>query len=243
MSNLDGSIKLVIFQLATEEFGVDINKINSTVRMQEIIKVPNSKAFVEGIIDFRGDSLIIVDLRKKFGLSTETQNLDNMRILIIEFQPHKIGFIVNAVTEVKSIPFSTIEPVPSNILTDEMEEKYLLGISNLEKGERLILMLDLANMFSPPEIDELSRLLNNQDYLQSCLRTGLEEMKIYDEQTASTFDQGPRKIKNSSLQSNDTNKIIEENISIERKIVQKLAVKEIEEELQLSINYSDEEEE
>ncbi|WP_371804721.1 chemotaxis protein CheW [Candidatus Lokiarchaeum ossiferum] len=241
-SMLDGSIKLVIFELASEEFGVDIHKINSTVRMQEIIKVPNANAFIEGILDFRGTPLLVIDLRKKFGLSTEAKNIENMRILIIEFQPHKIGFIVNAVTEVKQIPFNTIEPVPSNILTDELEEKYLLGISNLEKGERLILMLDLANMFSPPEIDELSRLLNDQEFLQNCLRTGLEEMKIYDEQTASTFDQEHRKKIESKIESNDSNKIIEDNISTERKIVQKLAVKEIEDELQLSINYSDEEE-
>ncbi len=241
-SQLDGSIKLVIFELANEEFGVDINKINSTVRIQEIIKVPSSKDFIEGIINFRGTPLLIIDLRKKFGLSIDVQNIENMRILIIEFQPYKIGFIVNAVTEVKSIPFTTIEPVPINLMTDELEEKYLLGISNLEKGERLILLLELSNLFSVPETKELSRLLNDQENLQYCLEKGLNEMKIYDEQTAATFDQGIRKKTGAMYKQNASTEIIEDNLSTKRKIIQHLAVKEIEDELELSINYAEEDE-
>jgi len=46
--------QLVCFNLGAEDFGVDISKVQEINRMVEITKIPQSPAFVEGVINLRG---------------------------------------------------------------------------------------------------------------------------------------------------------------------------------------------
>ena len=58
--------QLVVFDLATEAYGVDINTVREIIRMQEITAVPRAPDFVEGVINIRGKITPVIDLRKRF---------------------------------------------------------------------------------------------------------------------------------------------------------------------------------
>ena len=60
--------QLVVFDLASEGYGVDIGAVREIIRMQEITRVPRSPEFVEGVINLRGKVIPVIDLRKRFGL-------------------------------------------------------------------------------------------------------------------------------------------------------------------------------
>ncbi len=57
--------QLVIFDLAGEAYGVDINAVQGIIRMQTITRVPRTPDFVEGVINLRGEVIPVVDLRKQ----------------------------------------------------------------------------------------------------------------------------------------------------------------------------------
>ncbi|MCK4818419.1 purine-binding chemotaxis protein CheW, partial [bacterium] len=67
----DELLQLVSFNIGTEEFGVDILKVQEINRMVEITKVPQTPHYVEGVINLRGKVIPIVDLRKRFNLETK----------------------------------------------------------------------------------------------------------------------------------------------------------------------------
>ncbi|MBQ10284.1 MAG: chemotaxis protein CheW [Planctomyces sp.] len=138
--------QLVVFDLSAEAYGVDIGSVREIISMQDITKVPETPAFVEGIIDLRGKVIPVVDLRKKFGLPEVERDKDN-RIVVVDIAGQDIGVVVDAVNEVLRVPSNSVEP-PSSIITT-VDSEYLLGIAKLE--DCLIILLDLERLLSSIE--------------------------------------------------------------------------------------------
>ena len=139
--------QLVVFDLASEAYGVDIGAVREIIRMQDITKVPRTPDFVEGVINLRGKVIPVVDLRKRFDLPVpEKQSKDN-RIVVVDIGGQDIGVMVDAVTEVLRIATDSVAP-PSSVITGT-DSDYLLGIVKLES--RLIILLDLEKVLSEEE--------------------------------------------------------------------------------------------
>ncbi|MFZ5425877.1 MAG: chemotaxis protein CheW [Thermodesulfobacteriota bacterium] len=143
-------MQLVTFSIGEEEFGVDILKVQEIIRMMEITKVPRAPEFVEGVINLRGKVIPIIDLRRRFGLSARGHD-KHTRIIVIEINNMIVGFVVDSVSEVLRIPFSTVEPPPP--VVSGMESEYISGVGKLE--DRLLILLDLDKLLSHEEAQSL----------------------------------------------------------------------------------------
>jgi chemotaxis signal transduction protein len=60
--------KFLTFSLAGEEYGIGILKIREIIGMMPITSVPETPAFVKGVINLRGKVIPVVDLRRRFGM-------------------------------------------------------------------------------------------------------------------------------------------------------------------------------
>lgn len=145
--------QLVIFELATEHFGVDIAAVESIIKMQTITAVPFAPQFVEGVTNLRGVVLPVIDLRKRFDLPVVETN-QNTRIVVVEIGGLTVGMIVDAVTEVLRVPEETIEPPSPLMLT--MDSAFITGIAKV--SERLVILLELGKVLSTQEKAELQAL-------------------------------------------------------------------------------------
>lgn len=142
--------QLVVFDLSSEAYGVDIGAVREIIRLQDITKVPRTPEFVEGVINLRGKVIPVVDLRKRFGLPVEEESKEN-RIVVVDIGAQDIGVVVDAVTEVLRIATESVEPPASVITTADSE--YLLGIAKLDS--RLIILLDLERVLTETEHSSL----------------------------------------------------------------------------------------
>lgn len=139
-------LQLVTFTLGSEEYAVDILKVQEINRMKEITRVPNSPSYVEGVINLRGKVIPVVNLRKKFGLA-ERESDEQSRIMIMDIQGITMGLVVDSVSEVLRVPANIVEPTPpmaSNISTE-----FIKGIAKLE--DRLIILLDMDRLLGKAE--------------------------------------------------------------------------------------------
>ncbi len=143
-------LQLVTFSVAGEEFGVDIFKVLEIIRIMEITKVPNSPAFVDGVINLRGKVIPVIDLRKRFGMFPKEHD-HNTRIIVFEIRKTIVGFIVDSVSEVLRIKASTVEPPPPVI--GGLDSEYISGVGKLE--EKLLLLLDLNKLLTLHETEML----------------------------------------------------------------------------------------
>ena len=133
--------KVVTFKVGDEEYALEISNIESVVEMLPITKVHDAPYGVEGVINLRGEVMPVIDGRKKLG--SDVNETDKAKIIIINLDGKKYGFIVDEVREVLDVNESEIEDV-KEIMTN-VNSKYVDKI--IKKGERLIVLLK-PNMVS-----------------------------------------------------------------------------------------------
>jgi purine-binding chemotaxis protein CheW len=146
-NNVMNEIQLVVFDLASEHYGVDISDVREIMRMQNITKVPGAIDCVEGVLNLRGKVLPVLDLRKRLALKV-VENTEDSRIVIVDIETGQVGVIVDAVTEVLRVENACIDPPSSMIAHGDAD--YLKGIAKL--GDRLIILLDLHKLLSQKAI-------------------------------------------------------------------------------------------
>jgi len=143
----DKLLQLVSFKIGSEEFGVDILKVQEINRMVEITKVPQAPHYVEGVINLRGKVIPIVDLRKRFNLELKEYD-KNTRIVVVNIGGNIMGLVVDSVSEVLRLPSSTIEPAPE--IVTGINSEYIKGVAKLE--DRLLIFLDLSKVIDMNEM-------------------------------------------------------------------------------------------
>ncbi len=142
----------IIFHLGKEEFGIQIARAHEIVMMKKITQLPQSSDFIEGVINLRGDLIVIIDLRKRFQLEANISS--ETRIIIIEIDGVKTGLIVDSISEVLRIQKDKISDPPQEI--SGIRDDYIDGIGMVD--DRLIILLKLKKIFSEDELEEIKGL-------------------------------------------------------------------------------------
>lgn len=148
----DEILQLVSFKIGSEEFGIDILKVQEINRMLEVTKIPNSPDFIEGIVNLRGRIIPVVDLRRRLNLSNIDHDKET-RIVVVDLDGRTIGFIVDEVSEVLRIPKNITEPPPSMIAG--INSDFITAVGKLE--DRLLILLDLDKIFTLEEIESIDQ--------------------------------------------------------------------------------------
>jgi purine-binding chemotaxis protein CheW len=143
--------QLVVFKVGNEEFGVDISQVREIVRLVQITYMPKAPAFIEGVVNLRGQVVAIIDLAKRLSIASSPRG-EATRIVIVEIEDNTVGMIVDSVSEVLRLPSEDIEDIPTFIDT-EVPEHYLRGVGKLQ--ERLLVLLDLNKILTAEEIQHV----------------------------------------------------------------------------------------
>ena len=113
---VDKDGKYLTFSLAEEEYGIGILKIKEIIGMMPITTVPQTPAFVKGVINLRGKVIPVLDLRQRFGMEPIAYT-ERTCIIVVEMEIETgmvmIGTVVDSVSEVLSIYIKDIEETPA----------------------------------------------------------------------------------------------------------------------------------
>jgi len=141
--------QMVTFNLGQEEFGVNILQVQEINRMVEITQVPQTEAYVEGIINLRGKVIPIIDLRKKFGMP-EKERDNHTRIVVVDVAGETVGLVVDGVSEVLRVPAGSLEEAPKLVAGNSSGgysgADYIKSVVKMD--DRLLIYLDLEKIIS-----------------------------------------------------------------------------------------------
>ena len=132
-----GEIELLSFRLGGEEYAVLVADVREVLKTFHPTIVPNTPAYILGIMSLRGAMLPIIDLCRRFGLAPAAKN-EKSRIVVASSASEEAGLLVDQVTGVFRILPDEIKPVPENI---EQGAEFLHGI--VRRADRLYILLDL----------------------------------------------------------------------------------------------------
>ncbi|AIQ64431.1 chemotaxis protein CheW [Paenibacillus stellifer] len=147
-------IKVIVFKLGTEEYGIEVDKVQTIERMMPITRVPKTYAFIKGVINLRGVVIPVIDLRGRFGLD-ESEHTDQTRVIIVNVNEMEVGFIVDSANDVIDLNRDSIDTPPE--VVGGIKAKYLDGVAKIG-DDRLLIMLNLAEVLNKSEIVQLESL-------------------------------------------------------------------------------------
>ncbi|MCP4291300.1 MAG: purine-binding chemotaxis protein CheW [bacterium] len=141
--------RFMTFEIADQNYGVDIMHVTEIVGLQDIAVVPDVPHFVKGMINLRGNVVPVIDVRLRFGMQ-EGEYDDRTCVIVVTLETSTIGMIVDRVNEVRVIPEDHISPPPQGGVVS-MEGQYITGLGR--EGEEVTVLLDLVSLLNI-QIDE-----------------------------------------------------------------------------------------
>ena len=140
---------ILVFRLGDDEFGIPIDAVVEVAQMpSQITRVPRAPKFLEGVVNLRGEVLPVVDQRRRFDLPKLEGN-EARRLVVIKTERHRAGLIVDSVSDVLRTDRENVAPTPE--LTDEKTSRLVRGVINLEKVNRIVLLLDPTELLTRAE--------------------------------------------------------------------------------------------
>lgn len=143
----DTASTYVTFDLGEQILGVEVRHVREILDMRKITRLPNAPVDMRGVVDVRGVSVPVVDLKSRLGIPAVETGRD-ARIVVIEIGTETgrtpIGILADRVRKVDQIPRDEIEPCPG-IGAGKWDGNILQGLSR--RGPDLIVLLRLDAMF------------------------------------------------------------------------------------------------
>jgi purine-binding chemotaxis protein CheW len=143
-SRHDGS-QYLTFRLGDEEYGVEIEKVQEIKGYSAIRPIPNVPAHVGGVMDLRGTIIPVTHLRSKLGMA-ETECTPFTVIVVVTVGHRTMGLIVDAVSEVLTIPGGEIQAAPD--FGVEVEARFIRGVT--KAGNKVVVVLDIDRILAGP---------------------------------------------------------------------------------------------
>jgi purine-binding chemotaxis protein CheW len=144
--------KYLTFFLASEEYGVEILKVQEIIGRMPITPVPLTSKYILGVINLRGKIHPIMDLKIKFGMD-QSEITDETCIIVIKTASLMMGILVDKVSEVMNVASGDIEDTPS--FGADVNPEYLLGVG--KTGGRVRLLLDIEKVITASDIIHLKK--------------------------------------------------------------------------------------
>lgn len=150
--------KYLTFHLGQEEFGIRVLQVREIMGIQDITAVPQTPAYLKGVINLRGKVIPVVDLRLKFELPA-VEYTQRTCIIVVQVQGEAgamlMGTVVDGVSEVLNLAAGEIEDTPD--FGQGVVTPYLLGMANI-KG-RVKILLDIDQVLTAQELQGLKSVI------------------------------------------------------------------------------------
>lgn len=146
ISNLSNN-EFLTFTLGSEEYGLDILKVQEIRGYDAVTSIANMPEFIKGVINLRGTIVPIVDLRIKFKMSEVVYDQFTV-VIILNFGHRVVGIVVDSVSDVLTLKPEQIRAAPE--LSAALDTRYILGLGTV--NERMLILVDIEKLMSSGEM-------------------------------------------------------------------------------------------
>jgi len=138
------------FVLGTEEYGLEILKVQEIRGYDAVTQIANTPDFIKGVVNLRGKIVPIVDLRIKFHLG-KVEYDEFTVVIILSLGGRVVGIVVDGVSDVMELKEDQIRDVPS--LVTSIDTKYIVGLATVES--QMLILVDIEQLMSSQEMELL----------------------------------------------------------------------------------------
>ena len=144
------------FVLGSEEYGLEILKVQEIRGFDAVTQIANTPSFIKGVVNLRGKIVPIVDLRIKFNLGKVEYNEFTV-VIILNLRGRVVGIVVDGVSDVMDLNESHIREVPD--LVSNIDTQYILGLASID--ERMLILVDIERLMNSQEMELMDSMSIN----------------------------------------------------------------------------------
>lgn len=131
----------ITFYLGDLLLGINIHHVQEINRNLDMTLVPHAPSSVKGVINLRGEVVLVVDLRQVLGLPTAPLTRSS-RNVIVKNGDEQIGLLVDRVADVVLASGEELDPMPANLRG--MDQQYFSSVYKMDNGLLVILNVDVT---------------------------------------------------------------------------------------------------
>lgn len=146
--------EFLAFKLGSEEYGMDILRVQEIRSYEEPTRMANTPSFIKGVINLRGVIVPILDMRIKFNL--EQVNYDSFTVVIVlNIGTQVVGMVVDGVSDVITLAPQNLHPAPE--FSSAIGSDHVLAIGSV--AQRMLILLDIEKLMTSAEMGLVSQSL------------------------------------------------------------------------------------
>lgn len=149
--------QFLTFMMSEEEYGVDILRVQEIRGWDVVTPIPNTPAYIKGVINLRGTIVPIVDLRKRFGLSSVDYGPTTVVIVLkvlSESSERIMGIVVDAVSDVYNVKEEDMKPAPD--FGSVVSIEFVRGLATID--EKMLIILDIDMMLNSKDLSKVEHV-------------------------------------------------------------------------------------
>ncbi|MPN01912.1 Chemotaxis protein CheW [bioreactor metagenome] len=145
--------QVVIFRIQEEEYAIPMDAIKGIITPCEIITTPAAPDYLEGIIKKDGQIIPVVRLSAKFGLVG--QKAEVCHVILVQIGSQEIGIAANGIIEKFRLTATCLD---ASTRGRSYLGSCIRGLGEIGNGNRVIILLDIAQVFSETELAIMRKL-------------------------------------------------------------------------------------
>lgn len=149
------------FHLGDELFGINVSKVLEIREYSQPKSMPESKAFLKGVIEYDTEVIPLIDARVKFGME-EIKITDSSVIVVLQLINHlisksfRLAILVDAVSDVKEVENSELK-----LLSDDYKPNYIHASFTIDN--KFVYLLDPDVIFDDKEVVSMMEIIKKLD--------------------------------------------------------------------------------
>ncbi|MBB5205882.1 purine-binding chemotaxis protein CheW [Inhella inkyongensis] len=143
------------FRLGSEEYGIDILKVQEIRSYEAPTRIANAPEFIKGVVNLRGVIVPIVDLRVKLGCPSAEVNTFTV-VIVLNVRNRVVGAVVDSVSDVLELSRDQIRPAPE-MTAAAVNTSYITGIATV--AERMLILMDIEGLMSSSDMGLMESLV------------------------------------------------------------------------------------
>ncbi|MFX1276840.1 MAG: chemotaxis protein CheW [Promethearchaeota archaeon] len=162
------TVSVVLFEVEREQFCIDLLTAREIVPKGQIRRLPQTFDFVEGIYNYRGDIIYVINIAKKLklsefktlkmkGIEEQDETGSNNYIMIVNINNINTGFLVDRILNISHIKANSIVGL-SPIFETSISIEYIKGIVKFDDRPRIL--LDVEKVLTEAEQVQIQKELN-----------------------------------------------------------------------------------
>ena len=153
--------EFLTFRLGSEEYGIDILKVQEIRSYEPPTKIANAPSYLKGVVNLRGVIVPIVDLRVKFNCVNDQGEAEINSftvVIVLNVKGRVVGAVVDSVSDVMQLNDQAIQPAPE-MSASAVDTSYITGIANV--SDRLLILMDIESLMSSAEMGLINSLADH----------------------------------------------------------------------------------